>query len=151
MKLINLVIVGLTAIGSAFIQIPEAQANHCSRFDFTCSPEHRGTCSLSGGNCNGNSNSGGGTQVPQDQTPPRVRIARDLISQGYRCVDINEYPAFTCTPPGGMDSSTFSWRREAFRSTYIGRNADWAWNCLNNRGQLWGTSNGNLLCQPNMR
>jgi len=149
MKPINLVIVGLATIGSAFIQMPEAQADHCSRLDFTCPASHRGTCNLGAGNCNGGS--GGETRVPQDQTPPQVRTARDLLSRGYRCVDITEYPDFTCSPPGGMDSSTFSWRREAFRSTYIGGNADWAWNCLNNRGQLWGTSNGNLLCQPNMR
>ena len=60
MKLTGLVIAGLTAIGSIFVPAPfvpmqEAQADHCSRLDLSCPPEHRGTCNFSGGNCNGES------------------------------------------------------------------------------------------------
>ena len=89
--------------------------------------------------------------VGRDMTPPKVRTARNLINQGYRCVDINEYSDFTCNTPSGMDAATFSYRSEAFWGNYLGSNREWAWNCLNGRGQLWGASNGSLRCQGSMR
>jgi hypothetical protein len=69
MKLNNLVFVGLTVIGSAFTHMPEAQANHCSRFDFTCSSKHRGSCNFSGGNCNGGPPP---SHIPTQQNLPRT-------------------------------------------------------------------------------
>jgi hypothetical protein len=66
MKTTNLILAGLTLIGSAFISMPKAEAHHCSRFDLTCSPSHRGNCTLSGGNCS----SGGGEAETQVMTPP---------------------------------------------------------------------------------
>lgn len=67
MKLNNLVFVGLTVIGSAFTNMPEAQADHCSRFDFTCPASHRGTCNFGRGNCDGPAPS----RIPTQHNLPR--------------------------------------------------------------------------------
>jgi len=45
----------LGSLGGVLLNAPEAKANHCSRWDFTCPSEHRGTCNFSGADCSGDS------------------------------------------------------------------------------------------------
>jgi hypothetical protein len=90
--------------------------------------------------------------VGEDQTPPRVRSARNLISRGYTCWDVNEYPAMTCPVPSGMRSSEFRVAYPTYAS--LGSVGEWSWNCLNQGHQLWGYKSGsqvNVICQPGMR
>lgn len=142
-----LVVVG-TTFGSLTFLISEASAcnSGISRLDPTCRGRIFGPPSGQG-----TGRGSGESRVPQDQTPPQVRTARNLLRQGYTCVNINEYPSFTCNVPQGMNPSTFSFRSEVFWGNYLGRNNGWAWNCLNTRGQVWGRTDGSLLCQTGMR
>ncbi|HBE17967.1 MAG TPA: hypothetical protein DDW51_10195 [Cyanobacteria bacterium UBA11367] len=89
------------------------------------------------------------SSVGGDQTPPRVITARNLAQQGYVCYEVSEYPSVVCPVPSGMNPREFPVRRISYQS--LGGAAQWSWTCLNNRGQVWGRTNGQLLCQPAMR
>jgi len=116
----------------------------CGWGDITCNPS-KWTCPVGG--CPQQSQS----TVGQDMTPPKVRIARDLMGKGYSCIEVSEYPLTTCAVPSGMGSNQFSKRFVSFQSSYLGDNRGWSWDCLNRNGQLWGASNGQLWCQTGMR
>jgi hypothetical protein len=139
-------IVAVTAIfgslGGVVLNAPEAQAG-CGRLDPTCR-SGPGDCLF--GACPRSTDS----TVPSDMTPPQVRTAREWLNKGYSCVEVNEFPKVTCHTPSGMSSSEFRVRREAYWGTYLAPNRDWAWNCLNQRGQVWGNTN-QLQCVAEMR
>jgi len=118
--------------------------NLCGDGYITCNPS-KWTCPVGG--CPQQSQS----TVGQDMTPPKVRIARDLMGKGYSCIEVSEYPLTTCAVPSGMGSNQFSKRFVSFQSSYLGDNRGWSWDCLNRNGQLWGASNGQLWCQTGMR
>ena len=73
-----------------------------------------------------------------------------MMYQGYKCVEITEFPVVTCRTPSGMGSSDFQVRNEKYGGTYLSPSRDYAWNCLNNSGQLWGSAT-KLQCVNGMR
>ena len=58
----------LGSLGGVVLNAPEAKADHCSRFDLSCPPSHRGTCSFSGGDCSGNSDIPTQPRLPRNYT-----------------------------------------------------------------------------------
>lgn len=93
----------------------------------------------------------GGTLVSTNPTAARVRVMQDLTRKGYFCVKINEYSVNTCLVPSGVNANSYRAFNTDYSGSYLGRNRTWAWNCLNKRGQLWGTRSGQLWCQTGMR
>jgi hypothetical protein len=147
----SLLIVELTFSGVSTFLFPVFQASaQCGWLDPTCRPDQWTRPPITIPKPKPNTPSTVGCPGC-DTTPPQVRTARNLINQGYKCVDIKEYKLFTCRVPSSMDSREFSYRSEAFWGIYLGSNRGWAWDCLNRNGQVWGKSNGDLLCQPDMR
>ncbi|NMF66282.1 hypothetical protein DP113_14345 [Brasilonema octagenarum UFV-E1] len=92
---------------------------------------------------------GNQSQVGRDMTPPQVKIAGSLTQQGYRCYQLKEYPHNGCPVPAGMNSAAFPITGISYFA--LGGAKEWSWSCLNGGGQLWGRSDGRLLCQSNMR
>ena len=136
----------LSLAGAIVLASPQEAKASCGFLDVTCSPDEW-TCPIGG--CNG----GGGTSgssVGRDMTPPQVRTARDWMNRGYWCTDIKQYPAYTCYTPSGMSSSEFRTQQVDYWSTYLGTSREWAWDCLDNGGQLWG-SYTQLQCVSGMR
>lgn len=132
----------LASLGGVALNAPEAQAG-CGRLDPTCR-SGPGDCLF--GACPKPS----GSKVPSDMTPPRVKTARGWMNKGYSCVEINEFPSVTCVTPSGMSPSEFRVRREAYWGNYLAPSRDWAWNCLSQGGQVWGSTN-QLQCVTGMR
>jgi hypothetical protein len=140
------VIVAATAIfgslGGVVLTASEAQAG-CGWLDPTCN-SGPGDCLF--GACPKPS----GSKVPSDQTPPRVRTARTWLRQGYNCIEVREFPQVTCRTPSGMSSSEFRVQAESYHGKYLGSSRQWAWNCLNQSGQVWGNA-AQMQCIPGMR
>jgi len=152
MKLRDLLSAGIVvSIASALVMVDSQSAQACnhswlSRQDPTCSG---GILNPGGGSSNGGS-SNGGSSVGGDMTPREVRTSRDLMSRGFTCIEIDEYPHYTCLTPGGMSTSEFRVRNESIDSRYLAPSRTWSWDCLRGGGQLWGSS-GRLQCEPGLR
>ena len=137
----------LSLAGAIVLASPQEAKASCGFLDITCSPDEW-TCPIGG--CNGG---GGGTSdssVGRDMTPPQVRTARNMMGLGYQCIEVNEFPAVTCGTPSGMASWEFQVRHESYWGWYLAPSKEWAWDCMNRGGQLWG-SPSQLQCVSGMR
>jgi hypothetical protein len=141
LSIVALAIHSISSVGVLVLNQPFALASHCGFLDITCPQSHW---------CPPNCPSPPPQPIDR-HTPRRVSTARGNMSNGYRCIEVKEYPEVTCKPPSEMEPSEFKRSNASYHGPYLGSNRDWSWDCLNNKGQLWGKANGELLCQPNMR